>query len=219
MSFVEISGSVRGMKDEEEMRFNRGRWKVDQPFWKVPYTPEVGPRRVWKIPYKQGGNFKYFFGMTRHRVPFLYQFCHRITKESLGSEPSDLGRSVDGSPGTGQVMRCHRFNNGWAWAIGACVLTLPYTSYKMAITSSPFSPELLNSPVSYPAEPEPELSEATIAKLQKITQHFSDPNLEIRIDETSTERRKLDQREIMFLVSGIADGFSMTYISSQKKHS
>jgi hypothetical protein len=66
--------------------------------------------------------------------------------------------------------------------------------------TGPFNPALLLPPSSYLVEPAPELSESTIATLQQITKHFSDPNLEIRNDETSTEKRKLDQREIMFLV-------------------
>jgi len=69
------------------------------------------------------------------------------------------------------------------------------------MTTAAFDRSLLHPPPSYQAAPEVELSANSLAKLQQITKHFSSPDLELRADETSTERRKLDQREMMFLVS------------------
>lgn len=68
------------------------------------------------------------------------------------------------------------------------------------MTTSTFDPSLLIPPAALTTAPEPEISEDTLAKLQQLTEYFSDPNLELRIDETSTAKRKLDQREMMFLV-------------------
>lgn len=76
-------------------------------------------------------------------------------------------------------------------------MTVPVSTPRKA-----FDPALLVPPAAYPMPEAPNVRPDTLAKIQKITQHFSRPGFELPRSETSKDgvKAELSEREMMFLV-------------------
>jgi hypothetical protein len=69
------------------------------------------------------------------------------------------------------------------------------------MSSTPFDESLLRCPDTYQPRQHTELTPDQITKLKTIDDHFNAPNYQLLTLEGGTEKERLNEREMMFLVS------------------